>query len=242
AFIDLVLRSDLALRTGEGLPGIEEEVRHALADAPFLAQSWRAGLLIALGRIDDAIEIWRALAQHVDEVPLTAMEWLLATTAHAELSIVAHDQPTAAHLYEVLSPYAHLHVMPTVMTPYSGPVALFLGDLAAFLGRAESARAHYEGALTSSQNMHAPAFSRRAREAIARLGAPKPPRSALSPLSLREAQVAELVGAGMTNREVAHRLFLSERTVENHVSSILHRLGLPNRTAVAAWVSRQHSD
>ncbi|HSP75576.1 MAG TPA: helix-turn-helix transcriptional regulator [Cryobacterium sp.] len=243
AFIDLVLRSNLALRTGEGLPGIEEEVRHALADAPFLAQSWRAGILIALGRIDDALEIWRALAPHVDEVPLTAMEWLLATTAHAELSIVAHDQPTAAHLYETLGPHGHLHVMPTVMTPYSGPVALYLGDLAAFLGRSSSARAHYEAALTSSQDMHAPAFSRRAREAIARLGVPKSsryPLSPLSPLSLREAEVAELVGAGMTNREVAHRLFRSERTVENHVSNIRHRLGLPNRAAVAAWVSRQH--
>ena len=240
AFIDLIVRSDLALRTGEGLPGIEEEVRHALTDAPFLAQGWRAGILIALGRIDDALEIWHALAPHVDEVPLTAMEWLLAATTHAELSIVAHDRPTATHLYEMLSPHGHLHVMPTVMAPYSGPVALYLGDLAAFLGRSASARVHYEAALSSSQDMHAPAFSRRAREAIARLGEPKPPRSPLSPLSLREAEVAELVGAGMTNREVARRLFLSERTVENHVSSILHRLGLPNRAAVAAWVSRQH--
>jgi DNA-binding CsgD family transcriptional regulator len=240
AAIDLVLRSHLALRTGEGLPGIEAEVRRALTDAPFLAQSWRAGILIAMGRIDDALEIWRALAPHVDEVPLTAMEWLLATTAHAELSIVAQDQPTAAHLYKVLSPHEHLHVMPTVMTPYGGPVALYLGELAAFLGRFTSARSHYDAALTRSQDMHAPAYSRRAREAIARLGAPGSRPSPLSPLSPREAEVAELVGAGMTNRELAHRLFLSERTVENHVSSILRRLGLPNRAAVAAWVSRQH--
>ncbi|WP_130177803.1 LuxR C-terminal-related transcriptional regulator [Cryobacterium sp. SO1] len=243
AFIDLIVRSDLALRTGEGLPGIDEEVRHALTDAPFLAQGWRAGILIALGKIDDALEIWRALAPHVDEVPPTAMEWLLAATTHAELSIIARDRPAAAHLYEMLGPHGHLHVIPTVMSPYSGPVALYLGDLAAFLGRSASARTHYEAALSSSQDMHAPAFSRRAREAIARLGAPTSPhspRSTLSPLSLREAEVAELIGAGMTNREVAHRLFLSERTVENHVSNILHRLGLPNRAAVAAWVSRQN--
>ena len=240
AFIDLIVRSDLALRTGQGLPGIEEEVRHALTDAPFLAQGWRASIPIALGRIDDALEIWHALALHVDEDPLTAMEWLLAATTHVELSIIARDRSAAAHLYEMLSPSGHLHVMPTVMGPYSGPVALYLGDLAAFLGRSASARAHYEAALSSSQDMHAPAFSRRARKAIARLGAPTSPRSPLSPLSLREAQVAELVGAGMTNRQVAQRLFLSERTVENHVSNILHRLGLPNRAAVAAWVSRQH--
>lgn len=233
AFIDLILRSELALRTGEGLVEVEAEVRRALADQPFLAQGWRAGILIALGRSEDALEIWRALAPHLSELPPTAMEWLLAATAHAELSIFARDHGAAERLYGMLAPHAALHVMPTVMTPYSGPVALHLGNLAAFLGRPAIAREHLDDALARSQEMHAPAYSRRAREAIARLSGDS---SALSP---REKEVAELVGAGLTNREIAQRLFLSERTVENHVSSILRRLDVPNRAAVAAWVSRQ---
>jgi DNA-binding CsgD family transcriptional regulator len=239
AFIDLIIRSYLARRTGEGLEGIEAEVRRALADAPFLAQGWRADILVALGRVDEAMEIWRALAPHLDEVPPTALEWLVAATGHAGLSIQAQDHAAAAHVYDMLSPHAHLHVMPSAMTPYDGPVSLYLGELAAFLGRPASARAHLDDALARSQEMHAPAYSRRARAAIALLDQSDSPAPNLSPLSPRESEVAELVGAGMTNREVARRLFLSERTVENHVSSILRRLELPNRAAVAAWVSRQ---
>lgn len=238
AFLDLVVRSQLALRTGDGLVDIEGDVRRVLAEAPFWAQSWRAGILIALGRVDDAIEIWRALAPHVDDVPVTAMEWLIVTAAHATLAVVAGDQEVAARLYERLLPYASRQVMPTVMTPYGGPVALHLGDLAVFLGRPEVARAHFDAALAGSQDMHAPAYSRQVRAAISRLEAARPTRPPLAPLSPREAEVAGLVSSGLTNREVAHRLFLSERTVENHVSNSLRRLGLANRTALAAWVSR----
>lgn len=46
--------------------------------------------------------------------------------------------------------------------------------------------------------------------------------------------MARLVADGLTNRQIAARLVLSERTVENHVSSILRRLGLSTRSAVAA--------
>lgn len=236
-FIDLILRSEFALRTGDALDDVENEVRRALADQTFLAQGWRATILIELGRTDDALEIWRALAPHLGEVPTTAIEWLLATTTHAELSIFARDRQAAARLYDMLEPHARLHVMPSVMTPYGGPVALFLGELAAFLGRSATAHAHWEDALTRSEDMHAPVYSRRARQAIARLG-----DGAKTPLSPREEEVAQLIGAGLTNREVAQRLFLSERTVENHVSSILRRLDVPNRAAIAAWVSRRRVD
>jgi DNA-binding NarL/FixJ family response regulator len=49
--------------------------------------------------------------------------------------------------------------------------------------------------------------------------------------------VAELVAQGLTNREIASRLFLSERTAQNHVQHILDKLGLPNRSQIAVWVT-----
>ncbi len=55
-------------------------------------------------------------------------------------------------------------------------------------------------------------------------------------LTRREHQVAELVAAGLTNREIASRLFLSERTAQNHVQHILDKLRLPNRSQIAVWV------
>ena len=50
------------------------------------------------------------------------------------------------------------------------------------------------------------------------------------PLTRREREVHDLVAAGMTNREVANRLVLSERTVETHVRNILAKLAVTNRT------------
>jgi len=55
------------------------------------------------------------------------------------------------------------------------------------------------------------------------------------PLSLREREVAKLVAAGMTNRQIAKRLFISERTAEGHVEHIRNKLGVRSRTEIATW-------
>ena len=58
-------------------------------------------------------------------------------------------------------------------------------------------------------------------------------------LSRRQREVAELVAAGHTNREIAGKLFISERTVEGHVQQINNKLGFTARTQLAAWVVEQ---
>ena len=58
-------------------------------------------------------------------------------------------------------------------------------------------------------------------------------------LTGREHEVAGLVAAGLTNRQIAERLYLSERTAQNHVQHILTKLDMTNRTQVAAWMSRR---
>jgi DNA-binding CsgD family transcriptional regulator len=62
-----------------------------------------------------------------------------------------------------------------------------------------------------------------------------------SALSRREREVAKLVARGLTNRQIAEELVLSERTVENHVRNILKKLKLPSRSEVATWVEAQRS-
>ena len=57
-------------------------------------------------------------------------------------------------------------------------------------------------------------------------------------LSKRELEVARLVASGMTNRAIAERLFVSERTVESHLEHILTKLGFSSRTQVASWVAQ----
>jgi len=56
-------------------------------------------------------------------------------------------------------------------------------------------------------------------------------------LSRREREVAVLIAQGLSNREIAKRLFISERTADTHVQHILNKLGFSSRTQIAAWVT-----
>jgi DNA-binding CsgD family transcriptional regulator len=58
-------------------------------------------------------------------------------------------------------------------------------------------------------------------------------------LSRREQEVLQLVAEGLTNRQIADRLFISPVTARNHVSRILTKLGLENRTQAATWLARR---
>lgn len=64
----------------------------------------------------------------------------------------------------------------------------------------------------------------------------------LATLGAREWDVLWLVASGITNREISERLGLSENTIEKHVSSILHKLGLQSRLSLLAFIHRHHLD
>lgn len=61
------------------------------------------------------------------------------------------------------------------------------------------------------------------------------------PLTAREMEVAALVAEGLSNRAIAARLHLSERTVESHVKNACDKLGFNSRSQVAAWVAGRHT-
>lgn len=77
---------------------------------------------------------------------------------------------------------------------------------------------------------------------LARRTAPPAPRQADAPqvddLTEREIEVLRLLGEGYSNREIAGALYITEGTAKNHVSSVIEKLGLRDRTQAALWAVR----
>ena len=65
------------------------------------------------------------------------------------------------------------------------------------------------------------------------------PADELAALTEQERRVLDLIGEGLTNRQIAERLFLAEKTVKNYVTAVLAKLGMERRTQAAAWVARR---
>lgn len=64
----------------------------------------------------------------------------------------------------------------------------------------------------------------------------------LDALSDQERRILELIGEGMTNRQIGEQMHLAEKTVKNYVSSLLAKLGMERRTQAAAFVARMEAE
>ena len=117
--------------------------------------------------------------------------------------------------------------------------ALATGDLARVLvrrartGDRSEAAALAVSAAASAERLGMLPLLRDARSLTAALDG----SSSAGPLTRREREIAGLIARGLTNRQIAAALHISERTAENHVQHILAKLGLHTRTQIAAWIT-----
>jgi len=93
--------------------------------------------------------------------------------------------------------------------------------------------------VAAGQSLLDPAVTQRVLERI-RHGVEQP--NELRHLSEQEKKILEYVAQGLTNREIAGRMFLAEKTVKNYVSSLLAKLGLERRTQAAVLATKLLGD
>ncbi len=93
--------------------------------------------------------------------------------------------------------------------------------------------------VASGQSMLDP---RAASQLMARLRDQSVKHDPLAGLSAQERRILELIGEGLTNRQIGERMFLAEKTVKNYVSALFAKLGMQRRTQAAAYAVRVFSD
>jgi len=89
--------------------------------------------------------------------------------------------------------------------------------------------------VAAGQSMLDPAMTAAVLERV-RTGPPKDRE--LEGLTEQEQKILELIGQGLTNRQIAEKMFLAEKTVKNYVSSMLAKLGLTSRTQAAIFATK----
>jgi len=77
-----------------------------------------------------------------------------------------------------------------------------------------------------------------AGQLMARLRDKRPKHDPLAGLTDQERRILELIGEGLTNRQIGERMYLAEKTVKNYVSALFAKLGMERRTQAAAYASR----
>jgi len=107
------------------------------------------------------------------------------------------------------------------------------------LGDAAFEKAFEEGAAYSFEQAVALALGQGATREATEQAATKPGPAGV--LTRREYEIAELLGKGLSNKEIAAKLVISQRTAETHVEHILSKLGFASRAQVASWVTEQRA-
>jgi DNA-binding NarL/FixJ family response regulator len=118
-----------------------------------------------------------------------------------------------------------------------GRTMLVLGQLQRRRGERRAARETLSRAESTFDQLGASIWSEKARAESRRIGV----RRAPAELTANEQLVAELAGGGLTNREIAARMFMSRRTVEANLSRAYAKLGVRSRTELARRMTKRES-
>ncbi|VXC52408.1 response regulator transcription factor [Aeromicrobium sp. 9AM] len=136
---------------------------------------------------------------------------------------------------------AHPDIAVLILTAYDDDEALFAAIMAGAAGYLlKQARAPELVAavrqVASGKSLLDPGVT---QKVLARIRDGEPPADPLDLLTPQESRILELIGEGMTNRQIADEMFLAEKTVKNYVTHLLAKLGLKRRTQAAVLAAKR---
>jgi DNA-binding CsgD family transcriptional regulator len=220
AFLDLSV-SDAAAAARRLGPVLRDLRDGGWALAPHPAAPIGIEALIAVGEVELAREL---LAQFEREALALESSWLLAVADRCRglLAATRHDHDAAVAAFE-----RAVAAQDRLPSPFErARTLLALGALQRRLKQKRRARESLSQAVAVFDELGAPLWAEKARAALARTGERRP---ASHELTETERQVAGLVASGMTNREVAARLFMSPKTVEANLARVYRKLAIHSR-------------
>jgi DNA-binding NarL/FixJ family response regulator len=226
-------RGDLAIRRREYAAAAEwfwitEDIRRSLPGiVPIDAPCWLVLVLVALDRRDDAVQ----LLDDVRKMPDLARWSARPVLAEVGDAFLAAD---AATVDRIVTDSTMLSVMDCAL----------LRLLAADVLRGDAQTRWLREALDFYESAGSIVMAERTRQRLRAAGgrvprrrratAPVPAELAKRGVTAREAEVLKLLGEGCSNAEISEQLYVSVRTVESHVSSLLTKLDARNRGRLAA--------
>ena len=188
---------------------------------------------IARGELDEAASTLKALRE-VERLVGTAPIHACADLAEGMLVAAGGDHERARRLLEDA-----IDRFQRSGAPFEAARArIELATSLVGLGRAEAAESEAATALASLLELGAEHEAERARRLLDACAADGGGNHVLPRVTPREREVLSLLAKGLTNRQIAERLVVSEHTVHRHVTNILRKLDVPSRTAAAAQAVR----
>jgi DNA-binding CsgD family transcriptional regulator len=230
---NIALARDLLERATEGADDDAPPIGTTTLVGPFLAQL--VEVCIKAGSIDEAERAADRLSR-IAEAQQGPYLRAAAALARGRVCIASGRGDARACLHDAFEGFA-LAQLPMELAQSRLEMARAQAERAPEVAIAEA-----RAALEAFEKLQAARHADAAAALLRSLGAPsRTGPKGFGALTKREAEVLRLVGAGLSNGEIGDRLYISRKTVEHHVGNVLSKLGLRNRTEVAAYAVRHET-
>jgi DNA-binding CsgD family transcriptional regulator len=233
-FFSLIGLTVLELSLGRYAEALSWGLRIYDGDPPGFGSRILPEIVEAGARAGDHGAARAALGRLTDRATASGTPWALGMLARSR-ALLASDSGAEAFYRESIA-----HLTRTSVRTELARAHLLYGEWLRRQKRRSQASAQLRTAYRMFDAMGAAAFARRTRaELLAAGGHPTEPAELAGPdLTPQETQIARLAAAGVTNSEIATRLFVTTSTVEYHLSKVFRKLGVTSRRQLAAALKR----